>query len=95
MAQNLSDARKRLLYRAMHRGFKEADLIVGRFAEARLATMTDAEVAEFERLLDVPDTDLFAWVTGRADIPENWRGPVLAELCRFDLASLVRSGRAN
>lgn len=89
MSENLSPSRKRLLYRATHRGFKEADLMFGHFAAARLATMTDAEEAEFARLLDVPDQDLYAWVIGRAPTPPNYEGPVLTELQSFDVAKAM------
>ena len=49
-----------------HRGMRETDLIMGRFADAAIATLTDAELAEFERLIEVPDRELLAWVTGEA-----------------------------
>ena len=89
MSENLSPTRKRLLYRANHRGFKEADLVFGHFAASRLADMTDAEEAEFSRLLDVPDQDLYAWVVGRAPAPENYRGPVLEQLKAFDVSAVI------
>ena len=89
MTDDLSPSRKRLLYRAMHRGFKEADIVVGKFAEANLAGFDDAEEAEFARLLDVPDQDLFAWIIGRAPTPPNYEGPVLARMRAFDVAAVT------
>ncbi|MEM6649822.1 MAG: succinate dehydrogenase assembly factor 2 [Pseudomonadota bacterium] len=89
MTENLSPARKRLLYRAMHRGFKEADIIVGRFAEQHLGAMSDAEEAEFERLLEVPDQDLYAWIIGRQPAPDNYQGPILEKMQAFDVAPLM------
>ena len=89
MTAELSPVRKRLLYRAMHRGFKEADIVVGKFAEANLASSDDAEEAEFARLLDVPDQDLYAWIIGRAETPDNYRGPVLARMQAFDVAAVT------
>ena len=89
MTEELSPARKRLLYRAMHRGFKEADIVVGKFAEANLAGFTPAEEAEFSRLLDVPDQDLFAWIIGRAETPDNYRGPVMTRMQGFDVAAVT------
>ena len=89
LSSDLSPVRKRLLYRAMHRGFKEADIVVGKFAEANLAGFTDEEEAEFARLLDVPDQDLFAWVTRRAETPDNYRGPVLERMQAFDVAAVT------
>ena len=48
---------KRLTFRAWRRGFKEADLIMGRFADTKLYSLSAEEVDEFERLLDAPDTE--------------------------------------
>ena len=79
----LSDELKRLRFRAWRRGFREADLIMGRFADARLAKLAPAELSEFERLLDAPDTEVFAWICGREEAPENFRGPVLDQLKAF------------
>ena len=60
----LEDRRKRLLFRSWHRGTREMDLILGRFADAAIASLSDDELAEFERLIEVPDPDLYAALTG-------------------------------
>ena len=60
----LDERRRRILFRAWRRGVREMDLIMGRFADAHLPTMTEDELAEFERLLDVPDTQALAWIIG-------------------------------
>jgi len=62
----LDARRKRLLFRAAHRGTKEADFVIGGFAEARLADLTDAQLDAFEALLEVDDDVLMLWCTGRA-----------------------------
>lgn len=56
---------RRLRYRAWHRGTKEMDLLLGTFADRNLAAMTGAELDTFERLLDVPDSELFDQVAGK------------------------------
>jgi antitoxin CptB len=56
--------RKRALYRASHRGTKELDLILGRYARARLPGMDEVGLAEFERLLAFPDPDIDLWIRG-------------------------------
>jgi antitoxin CptB len=76
-------ARKRLLFQAMHRGFKEADILLGSFAERYLPEMTDAQVEEFSQLLEAPDHDLYAWIIGRADTPANLDGEVMQMLKSF------------
>jgi antitoxin CptB len=48
------------------------DLIVGRFAEARIADMTEAELATFEHLIEAPDHDVFSWICGAVPVPENY-----------------------
>lgn len=89
---NDTDRRKRLRFRAWRRGFKEADLIMGRFAEAHLAEFNESELAEFERLLDAPDTDVYAWITGRDETPANFDGPVMDRLKTFRFDADAASG---
>jgi antitoxin CptB len=60
----LDERRKRLLFRCWHRGTREMDLILGRFADAEIANLSDDELAQFEFLMDVPDPDLYAALTG-------------------------------
>src|SRR5947208_6966225 len=58
--------RKRLLFRSWHRGTREADLILGSFAEAYLAVFDDSRLDQYEALLDCADADLFDWIFRRA-----------------------------
>lgn len=81
--------RKRLLYRATHRGFKEADLVVGGFATAHVAGMSADELDEFEALLALPDHDLYAFLKGGREPPANLVGPVFERMRAFDVAALV------
>jgi antitoxin CptB len=68
-SEGLDARRRRLLFRAWHRGMREVDLITGRFADAHIGSLSEAEVGDFERLMDVPEPDLLAWVMGSAEIP--------------------------
>ena len=79
--------RKRVLYRAQHRGFKEADLVLGGYAAANLAGMSGAELDAFEALLAHPDHDLFAWIKGETPAPAEVQGPVLDAVRDFDVAT--------
>ena len=63
-SDGLDDRRKRLLFRCWHRGTREMDLILGRFADAEIATLDDAELAQLEHLIEVPDPDLYAALAG-------------------------------
>lgn len=59
---------KRLIFRSWHRGWKETDLILGSFADARLGSLTALQLAAYESLLDCDDDVIWAWVTGK-EIP--------------------------
>lgn len=62
MTSPLDSRRRRAAYRAAHRGTKEMDWLLGRFAEARLEGMADADLGHFERLLSLPDPELQHWI---------------------------------
>ena len=81
-AENTTDWRKKLRYRAWHRGSREMDLIMGSFADTNLSQLSDTELQEFENLLDLADDDLYAWYAGRQDPPANLDGPVLRAYLR-------------
>ena len=81
----LNNRRKKLLYRASYRGFKEADLLIGGFARASVHSMSEPELDEFEALLKVDDRELYAWATGKKTPPANLAGPVLENLKTFKL----------
>ncbi len=70
---DLDPRRRKILFRAWHRGMREMDLIMGRFADDAIAGFSDAELDEFERLIEVLDRDLLSWVTGEAAVPEQLR----------------------
>jgi antitoxin CptB len=58
--------RKRALYRAGHRGTKELDLILGKYANERVPGMDEAKLSAFEEFLAQPDTDIDQWIRGFA-----------------------------
>ena len=68
---------KRLLYRATHRGTKEADSIVGGFVTAKIGELSDAQLDSLERLLDCSDADLMDWLRGRLAMPVDETSAVL------------------
>ena len=84
-SEGLDVRRRRLLFRAWHRGMREMDLIMGRFADHVVEGLPDAELTEFERLIDVPDRDLLAWVTGEVDVPETYDTKLFQRLRQFHL----------
>jgi antitoxin CptB len=82
-SDGLDIRRKRLLFRCWHRGTREMDLILGRFADAEIAGLTEAELVELEQLIEVPDPDLYAALTGDRPIAPEYDGPLFDRLKRF------------
>jgi len=76
----LDERRRRILFRAWRRGMREMDLVMGRFADAHLPTMSETELAEFERLLDAPDPQALAWIIGGEAPPPEFDMALLARL---------------
>jgi antitoxin CptB len=77
----LDDRRKRLLFRCWHRGTREMDLILGRFADAEIAGLTLDELVELEGLIEVPDPDLYAALTG--DVPSAFASGLFDRIKSF------------
>jgi antitoxin CptB len=72
----------RIRFRAWRRGFREADLILGGFADACAAELSPGDLDSFERLLEQPDHDVYAWILGRAP-PAAFDDALLARLRAF------------
>ena len=90
----LDDRRKRLLFRCWHRGTREMDLILGvckaaedevlgRFADAEIAGLTEDELGQFERLIEVPDPDLYAALTENAPLHPEFANGVFDRIKSF------------
>ncbi|WP_419758414.1 succinate dehydrogenase assembly factor 2 [Acidisoma sp.] len=69
--------RRRLLFRATHRGTHELDLLIGGFVSSRLAAFSPDELTEVERLLDLSEPDLAEWLTRRQPVPPDQDSPML------------------
>ena len=82
-SNGLDTRRRRLLFRSWHRGIREMDLIMGRFADAALPRMSEAELDQYEQLIDVPDPELYAWVSGELAVPADHDTPVFRQLKTF------------
>lgn len=75
--------RKRLLWRATHRGIKEMDLILGGFVTRNLSGFSEAEIDELERIMDIPDQDMLTWATKQAEIPAEHASPLLTRILAY------------
>ncbi len=86
----LDPRRRRILFRAWRRGIREMDLAMGQFAEANLASLDEAGLAEFERWLDAPDPDILSWLTGEAPTPAEFDTPLFERLRAAPRVALTR-----
>ena len=75
--------RKRLLFRSWHRGTREIDLLLGRFADAHLPDFNEAELNAYDRMLKNSDPDLYNWMTGAEPIPPAEDSAVMQMLIKF------------
>jgi antitoxin CptB len=79
----LDPRRRRLLFRAWHRGIREMDLILGQFADNELAGIVDADLDELEAILGEDDNDLFQWICGKAETPQHLKTPLFRKIAAF------------
>lgn len=79
--------RRRIVFHAWHRGTREMDLIMGRFADANAATLPLSELGEFEALMDAPDGEIFGWITGAKPTPANYDTALLRQIRSFHTAA--------
>lgn len=79
----LTQTLDRIRFRAWRRGFREADMVLGPFAEQVGPLLDAAELAEFETLLNEEDQDLYAWIIGREPTPPEFDGPIMARIRAF------------
>ena len=92
LQDRMSDIRlKRLRYRAWHRGTRELDLILGRFADANVDTMSEHELGAFEALLNAADPDIYHWVVGGAEADQRIDAQMIGKL-RASLSDIADAG---
>ncbi len=82
--ENLEIRRKRLKYRSQHRGTKELDLVLGRFAAERLDALDPGQIDRFEALLEAPSPLVYAWVVGQDAPPPDMDNDILRLLREFN-----------
>lgn len=80
---NISIKRKRLLFRSWHRGTREMDLLLGRFAEASLPGMDEALLDAYDAFLSNSDPDIYNWLTRQEEIPAEEQGPLMNLMLDF------------
>ena len=79
----LTARQRRILFRSWHRGMREVDLLLGRFANAEIGSLTECELDGYELLLEAQDRDIFSWLTGEAQTPSAHDTEVLRKIRAF------------
>jgi antitoxin CptB len=89
--------RRRMLYRATHRGTYENDLMVGGFVTRHIDSMDDAELDALEAVMAFPDVELADWLTGRKPFPAEADSPMLRRIrdAAADVAQFMSRERLN
>ena len=82
--ETIENRRKRLRFRAWHRGTKEMDLLIGSFADAHLSGFGREQLDRFEALLDVPEPVVYDWILGRSAPPADHDHDVMRLLLDFE-----------
>lgn len=82
-ASNRDPRLKKILFRCWHRGMKEMDLLLGGFVDRKIDELDEDELRELEHLLTAHDQDLYAWMTGRKPLPDEWDGPLYRKIIVF------------
>jgi antitoxin CptB len=79
---------KKLLYRSLNRGYKENEIILGKFAASFLNEMSFNEMQDFEKILAETDADLYDWLTLKSDVPEKLRSKMMSDILKFKVKGL-------
>lgn len=90
MTSNLDARKRRLQFRASHRGTKEADLMIGGFIDRELAQLGEADLDWLERFLEEGDVDIMAWMMGRQPCPAEYEGPMMDAMRKLDFIEIKR-----
>ena len=83
-SEGLDPRRRRVLFRSWHRGIREMDLIMGRFSDAHIAALTDAELDDYERLMELRDQEVLSWIDGTGAVPPDYDTALFRRLRDFN-----------
>ncbi len=92
IVESLEKKRKRLIFRSWHRGMKEMDQIMGSFANDYVPNFSEAELDQYEEVLQNSDPELYDWICRRVEPPANKRSDLLEKLLSYDYATKRSTG---
>lgn len=93
-SEDLELRRRRIAFRARHRGIKEMDLILGRYVDETLDSLDANGIAMLEALIEVPDRDLYGWIAGSTPVPAEHDNAVMAGLRALTFVTTDYNGGA-
>ena len=88
--ESIEVRRKRLKFRSWHRGIKEADILLGSFADEFLDQLSDTQLDDYENLLREPDSDLVAWITNERTQPDEYDHDLMKMLKSIDYIKILK-----
>ncbi|MCZ2204293.1 FAD assembly factor SdhE [Bartonella sp. A05] len=81
--RQLDTRRRRLVFRAWHRGIREMDLIFGQYVEAHIVGMSDETVSELEYIMSFEDRDLLTWFSGEITPPPEVDSQLFRDIVNY------------
>lgn len=81
----LDDRRRKVLFRAWHRGMREMDYVLGTFTNAEIENLDEQELDQFEELMQEPDPEMYKWLSGSVPVPAAWDVPIVNRIRKFHL----------
>jgi antitoxin CptB len=81
--ETVAARRKRLLWRASHRGTREMDLLLGGFAKSHIGRLGETELDELETIIGLPDQELMGWILGGIPVPQRQVTATLRALLNY------------
>ena len=83
LGQELDPRRRKLVYRACHRGTKEMDLVLGGYVQKVIGELSEAELDELEAIISLPDPSLSSWLIGKEPVPPEFDTKLMASILSF------------
>ncbi|MFT3986451.1 succinate dehydrogenase assembly factor 2 [Aestuariivirga sp.] len=82
-SETIETRRKRLLWRATHRGIREMDILVGGYAIAHINAMSSGDLDQLEAIIALPDQQMLAWATQQEETPPQHQSAMLSAILAF------------